>query len=387
MHFPGSSKRTPEVAVPVEVPATPVWPPYHTTLGASAVFRSRFNPENVSSDAQREAVDAVHQRILDFSDVQRQRFENFVAVGNPALYASQRKQAVRENTPWFSWLMRDCSEWQSNGNLLDVLEWHGRTMAELQYSPEVAEEIETTRIEYKDGLKSGIRCRAHSQLAEAAIEAVDSVPVFLCDPFDPDVVDGAVAYAPLAPELNYVVIAAYPETPRHGCKKTSIAEIAADLVRDNAPHEWNHKVLATSELKPADYAQEAETELLFLASGGSAMDYEYITPYARESLGMHESWVYGSERALYSLVNHGVDPLLRTRAYSGTRDEKERYSAAVDKVTGIPNTLNAVSRMVKARTETIMQEDCYIKNTNALSKAAESVRWTIMCGQFVAPEA
>ncbi len=275
------------------------------TLGFTVV---RLAAETLPPEEHKETADKelknVRTRLSGLTPENQDLLENYCARIVPwGLKKDRGKHG--QNSNWTTWLGTKAND----GELTKFLRWHVEKIESQQAEPAAQTAIEIERLEYKAGIKKGVKDGWLHDDALGAVDKVDGIAVYVGDIFDMVmqerggyhvrgsnhiVVGGANTFSPLK--------RAYRQSVKRGIKWAT-------------KHEFNHAVLGSL---GQPWMDEALTE--HIAQVIDNGDPEQMYPDRRE----HNRSMYTARRTLLADVltkgRQEIPASLATRAYSETRD-------------------------------------------------------------------
>jgi hypothetical protein len=280
---------------------------------------------------------SIRSSLKRLSEEQHATLNYYLESNIPGYFKAIKAAKGKSGDNWGDWLgSRD-----NESHLLTFLHWHIDKLKRQTTNPEVQAMIEQIRQDYKIAVQKGIdEGWLHSD-AQYAIEAVDSIQVYIGDVFDTLIKDRA-GYC--ISGTDYVVV--------------SGAEDSLGYTLDRVlMHEFNHAVLGQFGDR---WLNEALTEHLAQVLRGKRTidEFKVTNPGLNDNL-----LVYEDERSLLRLLLHtGKKPvpvLLLTRAYSkflSKHPESRAAKHAIDRSWGVQNTLDILNNHIG------LLEDAYNAN-------------------------
>ncbi|HVV25498.1 MAG TPA: hypothetical protein VHC21_00490 [Candidatus Saccharimonadales bacterium] len=243
------------------------------------------------------ALERVRQTVADIDEAHDQAMNAYCRVSAPLriVDAAGGRAAAR----WRHWL----TEGAADDQLLEFLAWNYEATLGIQDDPKVRLEIDRQKASYKTAVVRGVQEGWLHPAARAAVDDVDTAPIYIGDPFDTYFRDIAGYYKPGA---DWVVVGG------ERCNTSWRSGVLAQLARISK-HELNH--LALGELEPTFWwLNEAATE--HIARSLEEGQPEVLHPDRRGKSGT----IYNAERVLMDyLLNAGQRTIPvrdMTRAYS-----------------------------------------------------------------------
>ena len=261
----------------------------------------------VSRTRKTDMLTDVRARLLELDDKQREDFDAYAGSSMPRFLADSYvmrveeldEQGIKPADTWHEWFSKQASDEQ----LLNFLQWHVHQIESQQANPEIVEEIETQKAQYKLAVERAVvEGWLHPQSLEA-IHDLENVPVYIGDLFDTHM-HGVLGYYHY--ESDKIVIG-------QGAGREPIAQDSAWLNMHFAlKHEFNHARIQMN-YSGTRWLQEALTEHIAQVMEGTRK-LDHVRP------NNPDYEVYGLERELLDVVlNNGQQQVpieLFTQAYS-----------------------------------------------------------------------
>lgn len=251
-------------------------------------------------------IGGVRMRMAGLTRSQAAKLDEYCETSVPEEIKEMKGSKV-DAVSWQAWMLT-----ASPDQLMSFLQWHVGSLQEQQKSPEFEASVNRETEKLKLGISRGLRGRWLDEDAEAAIDAVDYVEVYVGDVFDTLMQDRGGYHIR---GTQYVVIAAPVDlinNPTQGLEQS---------IRYALLHELGHAVIGEFEQTWLDEATDQHI-VEAIKYGQSAV----LNPAKRSST----SATYKARRSLASRLLRDLPVAYLTRAFSEIRHDNSDRTALVE---------------------------------------------------------